>query len=399
MTDRPLRILIATDTFAPDVNGAAKFTTRLAARMTRRGHEVHVVASALGRGKHGTRVEEHDGQRFTVHRLRSMLYPGHEWLRFAEPWRAWQNAASLLDALRPDVVHFQSHLVLGRAFSTEANKRGIRVVGTNHLMFENLMDHSNLPRVTHGPAVRWAWRDAAEVFRRCDVVTTPTRRSADYLERMTGLTGVHAISCGLPGDDYEPNPVRQRGRIVFVGRVTSEKRLDTLVRAVARLPRELDWHLDIVGTGDLIDELGALARELHVADRVTLTGFVTDEELRERLRGAEVFAMPSTAELQSIATMEAMATGLPVVAADAMALPHLVRDGENGWLFRPDDVEDLAEKLERVLRLDDESYARFQRHSLQMVEPHDIERTIDAFERLYRGEAIEDPETRVELRD
>lgn len=399
MTDRPLRILIATDTFAPDVNGAAKFTTRLAARMTRRGHEVHVVASALGRGKHGTRVEEHEGQRFTVHRLRSVQYPRHEWLRFAEPWRIWRNAASLLDALRPDVVHFQSHIVLGRAFSTEAEKRGIRVVGTNHLMFENLMDHSNLPRFSHDAAVRWAWGDAASVFRRCDVVTTPTRRSADYLERMTGLRGVHAISCGLPGDDYAPNPERQRGRIVFVGRVTSEKRLDTLVKAVARLPKDIDWHLDIVGTGDLIDELGALARDLHIADRVTLTGFVTDEELRARLRGAEVFAMPSTAELQSIATMEAMATGLPVVAADAMALPHLVRDGENGWLFRPDDPEDLAEKLERILRLDDDEYRRYQSHSLQMVAPHDIERTIDAFERIYRGQDVEDPETRVELHD
>ncbi len=397
MTDRPLRILIASDTFAPDVNGAAKFTTRLAARLTKRGHEVHVVASALGRGRHGTHVEEHEGQRFTVHRLRSMLYPGHEWLRFAEPWRVWQNAASLLDALRPDVVHFQSHLVLGRAFSTEAKKRGMRVVGTNHLMFENLMDHSNIPRALHPAAVDFAWGDAATVFGRCDVVTTPTRRSADYLERKTGLTGVHAISCGLPGDEYSPNPERQRGRIVFVGRVTSEKRLDTLVRAVALLPRDLDWHLDIVGGGDQIDELAALARDLHVADRVTLTGYVSDAELRARLRGAEVFAMPSTAELQSIATMEAMATGLPVVAADAMALPHLVRDGGNGWLFRPDDAADLADKLERVLRLDDDDYRTYQRHSLEMVAPHDIETTITAYERIYRGEDIRDPETVVEL--
>lgn len=399
MTDRPLRILIATDTFAPDVNGAAKFTTRLAARLTARGHEVHVVASALGRGRHGTRVEEHEGQRFSVHRLRSLLYPGHEWLRFASPWRVWQNAASLLDALRPDVVHFQSHLVLGRAFSTEAKKRGIRVIGTNHLMFENLMDHSNIPRALHAPAVDFAWGDAATVFGRCDVVTTPTRRSADYLERKTGLTGVHAISCGLPGDEYAPNPERQHGRIVFVGRVTTEKRLDTLVRAVAQLPDDLDWHLDIVGGGDQIDELAALARDLHVADRVTLTGFVSDTELRERLRAAEVFAMPSTAELQSIATMEAMATGLPVVAADAMALPHLVRDGANGRLLRPDDATDMAEKLERVLRLTDEEYGAFQRHSLEIVAPHDIETTITAFERLYRGEDIRDPETRVELAD
>lgn len=397
MTDRPLRILIASDTFAPDVNGAAKFTTRLAARLTKRGHEVHVVASALARGRHGTHVEEHEGQRFTVHRLRSMLYPGHEWLRFAEPWRVWQNAASLLDALRPDVVHFQSHLVLGRAFSTEAQKRGIRVVGTNHLMFENLMDHSNIPRALHGRAVDFAWGDAATVFGRCDVVTTPTRRSADYLERKTGLTGVHAISCGLPGDEYSPNPERQHGRIVFVGRVTSEKRLDTLVRAVAQLSQDLEWHLDIVGGGDQIDELAGLARDLHVADRVTLTGYVSDEELRGRLRAAEVFAMPSTAELQSIATMEAMATGLPVVAADAMALPHLVRDGVNGWLFRPDDAVDLAEKLERVLRLSDDDYRTYQQHSLEMVAPHDIETTITAYERIYRGEDIRDPETVVEL--
>jgi glycosyltransferase involved in cell wall biosynthesis len=389
MTERPLRILIATDTFAPDVNGAAKFTTRLAARLTARGHEVHVVASALGRNRHGSHVEEHEGQRFTVHRLRSMLYPGHEWLRFAEPWRVWQNAASLLDALRPDVVHFQSHLVLGRAFSTEAKKRGIRVVGTNHLMFENLMDHSHLPRAMHAPAVDFAWGDAAKVFARCDVVTTPTQRSADYLERKTGLTGVRAISCGLPGDEYHPNPERQHGHIVFVGRVTSEKRLDTLVRAVAQLPEDLDWHLEIIGVGDLIDELGHMARDLHIADRVTLTGFVSDEELRERLRGAEVFAMPSTAELQSIATMEAMATGLPVVAADAMALPHLVRDGENGYLFRPDDSADLAEKLELVLRSSDEEYAAMQQRSLELVAPHDIEATITAFERIYRGQPAE----------
>lgn len=399
MTDRPLRILIATDTFAPDVNGAAKFTTRLAARLTARGHEVHVVASALGRGRQGTRVEEHEGQRFSVHRLRSMLYPGHEWLRFAEPWRMFRNAASLLDALKPDVVHFQSHVILGRAFSTEAKKRGIRVIGTNHLMFENLMDHSNVPKFLQEQTVERLWKDAATVLERCDVVTTPTRRSADYLELKTGLRGVHAISCGLPGDEYSPNPERQHGRIVFVGRVTSEKRLDTLVRAVALLPEDLTWHLDIVGGGDQIDELAKLARDLRIADRVTLTGYVSDQELRDRLRSAEVFAMPSIAELQSIATMEAMATGLPVVAADAVALPHLVTDGVNGWLFRPDDAADMAEKLERIMRLSDEDYAKYQRHSLQMVAPHDIEATITAFERLYRGEDILDPDTRVEIAD
>ena len=199
---RPLRILIAGDTFAPDVNGAAKFATRLAAGLSQRGHEVHVVASAHGRGKEGTRVEEHEGARFTVHRLRSILYPGHDWLRFAEPWRARANAASLLDALKPDIVHFQSHIIIGRAFAAEAPKRGIRLVATNHIMFENLMDHSNIPHAVHGPVVNRLWADAARIFEKCDAVTTPTKRSADFLERHTGLSDVQAISCGLIASDY-----------------------------------------------------------------------------------------------------------------------------------------------------------------------------------------------------
>jgi glycosyltransferase involved in cell wall biosynthesis len=98
--------------------------------------------------------------------------------------------------------------------------------------------------------------------------------------------------------------------------------------------------------------------------------------------------MPSIAELQSIATMEAMASGLPVVAADALALPHLVHEGENGWLFRPQDADDLAEKLTRVLTASPEEYLALQQGSLKGVEIHDIARTLDTFEKLYRGEPV-----------
>ncbi|WP_430592842.1 glycosyltransferase [Humidisolicoccus flavus] len=396
---RPMRILIACDTFAPDVNGSAKFSTSLAAGLTKRGHEVHVVASALGRGKQGTHVEEHEGARFTVHRLRSIRYPGHDWLRFAEPWRARNNAASLLDALQPDVVHFQSHIILGRAFSFEAAKRGIRLVGTNHIMFENLMDHSLIPAPLQSGTVTQLWRDAGRIFERCDVVTTPTKRSARFLEQRTGIQRVHAVSCGINADDYTVSDARQRGTVTFVGRVTSEKNIDVLVRAFAKLPKDLAKRLEIVGTGDLIESLGKLAVELGIGDRVNLTGYVTNEELRAILTRSEVFGMPSTAELQSIATMEAMASGLPVVAADAMALPHLVYDNENGYLFTPGDVDDLATKLQRVLESSDAEYERMQRRSLALVSPHDIATTLSTFEAIYRGEDVEDPSTEVTFAD
>ena len=113
-----------------------------------------------------------------------------------------------------------------------------------------------------------------------------------------------------------------------------------------------------------------------------------EAELRASYGRADVFAIASIAELQSIATMEAMASGLPVVAANAVALPHLVHDGENGYLFEPGNVDDLADKLRRVLTASPEEYLRMQQASLDGVEIHDIEKTLDTFEKLYRGEPL-----------
>ena len=125
-TERPLTILIGADTFAPDVNGAARFAERLAAGLVERGHDVHVMAPAANR-KHGTWKEVHEGQEITAHRLYSWRWYPHDWLRFALPWRIKQNSSRVIDAVKPDVVHFQSHIIVGRGLSLEAQKRGIRI--------------------------------------------------------------------------------------------------------------------------------------------------------------------------------------------------------------------------------------------------------------------------------
>jgi glycosyltransferase involved in cell wall biosynthesis len=123
---------------------------------------------------------------------------------------------------------------------------------------------------------------------------------------------------------------------------------------------------------------------------VTFHGRVEEEDLRALYSRASVFTMPSVAELQSIATMEAMASGLPVVAANAMALPHLVHDGENGYLFDPTSAADLAAKLTAVLTSAPEERLRMQKASLEGVRIHDIDRTLRTFEALYRGQPVED---------
>jgi len=85
-----------------------------------------------------------------------------------------------------------------------------------------------------------------------------------------------------------------------------------------------------------------VADQLGVAENVHFLGFVPDDDLPRVYTAADVFVMPGVAELQSLATLEAMASGLPIIAADAMALPHLVHPGINGFLYRPGDVDAVS---------------------------------------------------------
>lgn len=387
-----LRILITNDTFPPEVNGNATFTATLAAGLAERGHDVHVAVPAHTNRELGARREAHLGQELTVHRIYSWRWYPHPWLRYALPWRIRANAAHILDRVQPDVIHFNSQIITGRGFTGEGFDRGIRIIGTNHTMPENIKDYTAvIPPFVMDHAIDWSWRAAETVFERAERMTTPTRKAAEYLEEHTSIDGVLAISCGLHVDHYRPVLDPKPGNeIVFLGRLVDEKRIDVLVRALASLDPALQARLTILGDGDRAGALKQLVGKLDLSDRVRFAGFVETEEKLETLSRARVFAMPSIAELQSISTMEAMASGLPVVAADAMALPHLVHDGENGFLFAPDDVDDLAAKLDRVLRMPAEEYATMQRESLSIVADHDIERTLDVFESLYRGESVDE---------
>lgn len=395
--DPRLTIVIGCDTFAPDVNGAATFSRNLAVGLARRGHEVHVMAPAQ-RGEVGTFSETYDGVPMTVHRIYSWRWLPHPWLRFMLPWRVKANAERVVREVHPDAIHFQSHIVVGRGLATSAAKHGIRLIATNHTMPENILQHVEvLPKFMLSWLAKIQWNSARKWFMKADAITTPTRRAAEFFERGTRLTGVHAISCGIDTSLYTADlSPRTENVVAFLGRIDEEKFIHEAIEAVDKL-QDLDAKLVIIGDGEVRPKLEARAAELGIADRVRFTGRVSDEDLRRELTEASLFAMPSRAELQSIATMEAFASGLPVVAADAMALPHLVHDGINGYLYQPGDIDEFAEHLRTILTADAAELDRLRRGALHTVKAHDIERTLDIFEALYRGEEVVDPDTEAEI--
>ncbi len=386
-TDRSLTVLLGAETYPPDVNGAAQFAHRLARGLHEQGHRVHVVCARSAPGP-SCRAED---EGVVEHRLRSHRAFTHPYFRMCLPWQVAGEIRRVLDEVRPDVVHVQCHYILGRLLVREARRRGIRTIGTNHFVPENLEPFLPFPRWLVDRYRKVSWWDMAKVFGRCDVVTAPTPLAVETMLRNGFPDTVLAVSNGIRIADYEahagepprPNP---HPTVLFTGRLAVEKNVDVLIEALSLLPAELGAHLELAGDGEQRAGLERLAHGLGVGDRVHFLGYVPDEELRDAYLRADVFCQPGTAELQSLVTLEAMSASRPVVLADARALPHLADDGVNGWLFTPGDARDLARKLTLVLASSPEERARMGRESHRKVAQHSFPRTLDTFLRIYRDE-------------
>jgi glycosyltransferase involved in cell wall biosynthesis len=148
------------------------------------------------------------------------------------------------------------------------------------------------------------------------------------------------------------------------------------------LASEPETHLLIVGDGTESNNLKSLAKQLGVDKKISFTGKVSDEELVELHHVGTVYCMPSPAELQSIATLEAMASGQPIVAVDAGALGELCQDGRNGYLCKQDDDEAMAEGLLAIIS-NPKKRATMSKESLAIAQTHDLETTLNLFEKIY----------------
>ncbi|KHK01388.1 glycosyltransferase family 4 protein [Desulfovibrio sp. TomC] len=214
-------------------------------------------------------------------------------------------------------------------------------------------DLAGYHRVT-SPLIRFLWRHAAQVVANSRGLAGLARQSAGETPILMIPNGVDTERFRPAGESGAAGAVGESGaagpvRLVFVGRVVRQKGLDVLLDALSRLPAELDYRLTIVGDGPLRPELAERAAGLGLADRVAFAGWAAREAMPGLLGGADLFVFPSRDEGMPNAVLEAMASGLPVVATRISGNEELVGDGETGFLVPPDDAPALAHALARLL--------------------------------------------------
>lgn len=206
--------------------------------------------------------------------------------------------------------------------------------------------------------LRWTRRRALRRAQSWISISAYTARVAADVQRIRGKR-YHLVPPALDLADWPRPPLVEDSwadsvRLLTVSRLDATetgKGIDHLIEAVAEVRRcAIRVTLEIVGTGPDAERLAEIAESLGVSDHVVFRGFLGDVELRRAYQECDVFVLPSSKEGFGIVFLEAMASGKPVIGADAGGIPEVVRHGTDGVLVPYGDVEALSEAIVTVGR-------------------------------------------------
>lgn len=331
-----MRIVLATETFLPHVDGIVTRLTETVKHLRELGDDVLIVAPwrpKSPRSVYGARV-------ITMPSLPPPQYPDVHLAIPALPL----NVRRALRRFQPDVVHVAGPAFVGLPMVMWARHHKVPLVESYHVQYAKYMEKyrlkflvpfvwwyerqmhnraqlnlaTSLPMVrdlkAHGIENVWHWRAGVDAGR-----FTPEKRSDAMRDRLSG---------GHPEDFL----------IVCVARLGVEKEIDRLAPVLKALP---GVRLALVGDGPARGKLEAIFAGLPVQ----FIGFLHGDDLVAAYASADVFVLPSSTETLGLVALEAMASGTPAVVADRGGLPDLVIDGQTGYLFDPDNPTDLTERI------------------------------------------------------
>lgn len=338
---RPLRVaMISRYPVDPDrPRGGVESVTVVLARALaeRKDIDLNIVTLEAGRTEP---VVQSDGK-VTIHRL-----PGSRWLQIADilvgPGR--RRLLRYLRRLKPDLLH--CHETYGLAMGGRKLPHVFTVHG---------FDHANVVAdlAPHWRIRSWLWRRVERWgLKRQQHLISITPYVRRMIEERTGAV-IHDIENPVDPCFFDPDPQPEPGRILCVGWINERKNTLGSVKALAAVAPSIP-HARLVLAG--VEQDAAYRRRVEqtiadegLTDRVEFLGYVNHADLPAELARAAVFLLPSRQENSPMAIAEAMAVGVPVIAADRCGMPYMVDEGRTGFLVDPEDTALIADRLRRVL--------------------------------------------------
>lgn len=387
-----MRIAYICQSYPPMISGASLAVQRLAEGMAARDHVV-LVMTASERGDAYT--EEFDNLK--VRRLRAFQNP----LRVDQSFLLWDRniISAEFKEFKPQILHLHDPLNLGVAGLVTARRLQIPVALTLHQVPRFVSAY--LPNV---PALQntvesGLWSYGSWLLQQCEKVIVPSHAIAEEIHSHD-IQRPNVISNGIDLHTFNPDPPDPSERetlclrygldpdlpvVLHVGRLDVDKQANLVIRASAQAINQVDAQLLIVGDGRQREELIELCANLGIGRFCHFPGFVeTNGDLPGLYRLAAVFVTASEIETQGLVILEAMASGLPVVAIKATCIPELVQDNVNGYLSQPGEVGQMSEQVLRILMSPNRA-KEMGRVSRALAQEHSIDKSIDNHEELYQS--------------
>lgn len=347
-----LRVVIATESFLPHINGVTNSVLRVVEHLSAHGYEVSVIAPG---------PEDKSPKSVAVYRVRAVGMPGYRDVRLTLPS---SEIGDYLRRQRPDLVHVAAPFVLGSIVLRQCRKVGIPSVAVYQT------DVAGFARDYHlGSLAPLAWRVIARIHSLADLTLAPSTSAIDDL-RQNGVEKVELWARGVDAERFNPqhrNEVlrkmfngHRRTIVGYVGRLAREKHLE-LLAPLAHDPR---FSVVIVGDGPCKSALKRLMPNAY------FMGFADGQALSELYASFDIFVHAGLSETFCQSIQEALASGVPVVAPASGGPLDLVADGVNGLLWEPTNPASLVEKV-NLLTSDVGLRTRLARHARGSV----IERT------------------------
>lgn len=381
-----MNILFVSSTYYPHINGVYYFVCRIGPMLQERGHKVAVIAPSGSIHFSNKKIDN-----LNVYGMPSLSVIINPTVRLPIPFLLKFRIKQILKNFKPDIIHIQDHFPLSKAVVRVNKNFKIPIMGSNHFMPENLtvlLKNKNLKQRLEN----YLWKGFSNVFNQVNLVTTPTETGARLIRPRLKVNAI-AISSGIDLQIFNPSgdtrEIKERYSIpdkpilLYAGRLDPEKHIEEILQAVAIAVKKIDFCFVIVGKGTSKTTLEKLTNQLGITDKVIFTGFVPDEDLPYFYKLSRCFIMASIAELLSLGTLQAMASGLPIISVNAGALVELVKDKMNGYLYNEGDVSAIVQSIEEILTNDD-VHMKMSKNSLEYVQQHDINKTVESFEKIYQ---------------